>query len=227
MRPGQRCPPPPTGTGGNTDCIPTGGFNLCLRFLALPTTDVEAECEALGEPKITQFADNGFCITGPLPLPLEAQEVTYAAAPSGNMLFGWDDVNTGATVKDDGSYALPPAIFPDPVEPNGLRVSAILSVALQCTMAVDSGGPPAEGGVTLCDGGANDGQPCLSPADSSNDFCVGGDTPGDNCDPAEATDCPGGGVCENADCGAGASCSPSDQSSPTPDSALLSIPIVE
>jgi len=219
-----------TGDGGNTDCTPVFKANPCLAFLPLPTTDVEAECDALGEPKITQFADNGYCITGPLALPLEAQEATYTAAASGDMLFGWDDINTGATLKDDGAYSLPPAIFIDPPEPNGLRVVAILQVALQCTMGVDSGGPPEEGGVAVCVGGANDGQSCLTPSDSSNDFCVGGDNAGDNCDPGTAgtaeDDCPDG-ICENADCGADASCSPSDQASPSPDSALLSIPIVE
>jgi hypothetical protein len=60
-------------------------------------------------------------------------------------LFGWDDENTGATVNGDGTYALPPAMFGDPTPPNGLRVIALLQVALQCTMAVDSNGPDGVG----------------------------------------------------------------------------------
>ena len=40
---------------------------------------------------------------------------------------------------------LPSAAFADPPEPNGIRVSAGLGVGLQCTMAVDSGGPDGVG----------------------------------------------------------------------------------
>jgi hypothetical protein len=36
-------------------------------------------------------------------------------------------------------------MFGDPTPPNGLRVIALLQVALQCTMAVDSNGPDGVG----------------------------------------------------------------------------------
>jgi len=135
-----------TMNGGNSDCVPPNfATNKCLQFVDLPTTDVESECQALGEPKITQFADNGYCITGALPLPLDATSATFTADASGDMLFGWDDQNTGATVKTDGTYDLPAAVFTDPTTPNGLRVIALLQVALQCTMAVDSNGPDGVG----------------------------------------------------------------------------------
>ena len=66
----------------------------------------------------------------------------FTAAASGDVLIGWDDVNTGATINPNGTYALPAASFIASAEPNGLRVIAsVLQVALQCTMAVDAGGP--------------------------------------------------------------------------------------
>jgi len=240
------------------------------------------------------------------------------------MLFGWDDENTNATLNANGTYDLPAASFPAEVPPNGVRViAAVLEVALQCTMAVDSGGPD---GVSVCSGGANDGARCEAPSDGNNDICFGGTNDGNPCQSATdcplgtkacnggtnvgntctvdgdcpktctggsnagnactvaadcpkictsganvgnacttASDCPktctggdnagnactgpsqcpGGGTCDgacgatscdgacadelgscsNADCGADSTCGPTDQASPTPDSALVSIPI--
>jgi hypothetical protein len=130
------------GSRGNSDCQPQGVFNPCLQYVQIPTSDDCApggECETLG--KESQCTANDFCVTGPLPLPLSTETGTFTAAAEGPVLFGWDDENTGATINGDGTYALPNAVFADPPEPNGLRVSAGLGVALQCTMAVDSGGP--------------------------------------------------------------------------------------
>jgi len=232
--------------GGNSDCVPPNfGANKCLRWVSLPTTDgvpnsdggctpaggavPDCDCSACAalnpctdgtDCKTTQCEANGYCITGPLPVPLEGQQASYTSGTGSEMLFGWDDQNTGATIKADGAYDLPEAISTNPVEPNGLRVDAGLQVALQCTMAVDSGGPD---GVAVCSGGSNDGQPCESPFDNSNDSCVGGANDGNVCD--GDSDCPDG-ECVNADCGAGASCGPTDQASRSPNSALISIPIV-
>jgi hypothetical protein len=97
-------------------------------------------CAGLG--KSAQCTANGFCVTGGLPLPLQGANGTYSVAPSGQMRFGWDDASTGATVGVDGTWTLPAAIFTAPTGPNGLRVNAGgLSVALECTMGVDSNDP--------------------------------------------------------------------------------------
>ena len=88
---------------------------------------------------------NGFCVTGPLPLELDAEMGSYTADAEGPVLFGWDDENTGYVVGDDGAYIIPQASYPAPTPPNGLRVVALLSVALQCVMAVDSNGDDGVG----------------------------------------------------------------------------------
>jgi hypothetical protein len=135
--------------GSNPDCVPVGAFNKCLRFIAIPTSDDCASggvCDGLGKTGTgSQCELNGFCVTGPLPLDLQSATGSYTADASGAVLFGWDDENTGATVALDGTYDLPPAVFTDPTPPNGVRVVALLSVALQCTMAVDSNGPNGVG----------------------------------------------------------------------------------
>ena len=83
-------------------------------------------CDTLGKAGApdSQCGVNGFCVTGPLPLPLNTDTGSYTTDGSGDVLFGWDDENTGATVNGDGTYALPAAVFGNPPEPNGLRVSA-------------------------------------------------------------------------------------------------------
>jgi hypothetical protein len=247
------------GDRANADCTPGLRFDPCGRFIEVPTSTDEAECTALDEGDSTtkqdQWAQNGFCVTGPLPLELEAQEASYTAGDAGSVLFGWDDVNTGATIEDDGSYALPDAVYYTDADglntaPVGLRVNASgVAVALQCTMAVDSGGPD---GVSVCSGGDNDGDPCEAPADGDSDICFGGSNDGNSCETAADcplgskvcagganegtactmdTDCPEStcvdafGECSNVDCGAGGSCEPADGASPSPDSALIAFPI--
>jgi hypothetical protein len=135
------------GRRGNSDCMPTGANNPCGRFLQIPTSD---DCEPGGvcdtldagtAIKDSQCTTHGFCVTGALPLPLQARVGSYVAAGSGEVLFGWDDASTGATVGSDGTWVLPAAVFGDPIGPNGIQVSIDgLSVALECTMGVDSGG---------------------------------------------------------------------------------------
>lgn len=128
---------------GNSDCAPTGSFNPCVRLVPIPTsTDCEPGglCETLG--KALQCSSNGFCVTGPLPLPLEAQVADYTPDGSGTVLFGWDDESTGATLEPDGTWALPTASsITDPTGPNGIRINVGVQAALECTMSVDSGGP--------------------------------------------------------------------------------------
>jgi hypothetical protein len=122
------------------DCPPVGYF-ACLEIAQLPTLNTEAECDALGPPKDTQFDNNGFCIAGPLELDLEPVTGSYTAAASPNVLIGWDDSNFVA-INPDGTYQLPAASFAAPWQPAGLRVRVgILQIAINCNMAVDSGGP--------------------------------------------------------------------------------------
>ena len=152
---GTACDPTKTQPdGSNEDCIPVFASNECLGFLEVPTSEAcapGAACETFG--KESQCEANGFCVTGPIAIKLEAGTGTYTADASGEIRFGWDDENTGATVSSDGTYTLPPAIFSEPAAPNGFRAlvaetpGSPLVLALQCTMAVDSGDPPHGVGV--------------------------------------------------------------------------------
>jgi hypothetical protein len=136
------------GSRANTDCVPTGASNPCGRFVPIPTSN---DCEPGGAcavldggtgTKHSQCRANGFCVTGALSLPLQARVESYVAAASGDVLFGWDDASTGASVGGNGTWILPAAVFGEPIGPNGIQVSIDgLSVALECTMGVDSGGP--------------------------------------------------------------------------------------
>ena len=67
---------------------------------------------------------------------------SFTPGASGTVNFGWADQGTGATVLPNGTYQLPAAVFTGPTQLNEIKVNASgLSVALVCTMAVDSGGP--------------------------------------------------------------------------------------
>lgn len=133
------------GARGNTDCVPTGDFNPCVQIISFPTSTDCAPgglCESLGPQKQDQCNYNGFCVTGDLRIPLQAQSASFTADASGQLVFGWDDQSTGASLNPDGTWSLPPAVYADPAGPNGLRVSdGGLLVALECTMAVDSNDP--------------------------------------------------------------------------------------
>ncbi len=132
------------GSRQNTDCVPMSDANACGRFVDVPvSTDCAAGgvCAGLGK-LASQCAANGFCVTGGVPLPLAGATGTYSVDASGQMLFGWDDASTGATVNGDGTWALPAAVFANPTGPNGMRLNAGgLSIAMECTMGVDAGGP--------------------------------------------------------------------------------------
>ena len=135
------------GRRGNADCLPVGPSNPCGRFLQIPTSDdcapggVCATLDGGTGIKLDQCASNGFCVTGALSIPFASRVQSYVASASANVRFGWDDAGTGAVLTSDQTWNLPPAVFGGPVGPNGVRVSIDgLSVALECTMAVDSGG---------------------------------------------------------------------------------------
>jgi hypothetical protein len=135
------------GNRGNSDCLPTGPSNPCGAFLSIPTSDDCAPggvCATLGggtAVKFDQCTTNGFCVTGDLRVPLESRVGSYVAGVSPSVFFGWDDSTSGATLDVDGTWNLPPALFSDPIGPNGVRASFNgLSFASECTMGVDSGG---------------------------------------------------------------------------------------
>jgi len=138
------------GNVGNTDCQdPEGPTNPCGRFIRLP---ISTECEPDGicdehrklGPPTFQCERNRFCITGGLRLPLQAQTREYTAGAQGEVLFGWDDQSTGATIQQggeyDGTWILPPAVYEEPIASIGARVTVRnIPAALECTMGVDSG----------------------------------------------------------------------------------------
>ena len=130
------------GLRGNTDCVPVVNGNACQHVVAFPTSfdcAPSGTCDSLG--KSVQCATNGFCITGPLEIPLVGPGTTITPDASGQVLFGWDDQSTGATLNPDGTWNLPLADFTAPTGPNGIRLNAQgLAVALRCTMGVDAGG---------------------------------------------------------------------------------------
>lgn len=135
------------GRRSNSDCAPVGPTNPCGRFLVIPTSDdcapggICAQLDGGAATKVNQCATNGFCVTEALPIPLESQVGSYVAGAAGQVLFGWDDANTGATLDANGTWDLLPAVFDDPIASNGVRASIDgLSVALECTMGVDSDG---------------------------------------------------------------------------------------
>lgn len=86
------------------DCPPVGYFE-CVQVVDFPiSTDCSegGECDQLG--KLGQCnagsPTNDFCITGPLPIPMNTVAGTFTAdASGGTVLLGWDDQNTGATTE--------------------------------------------------------------------------------------------------------------------------------
>jgi hypothetical protein len=144
------------------DCPPGAPYVACGQYVQIPIINgipITAggcsgavancdcsPCSSINATKAAQCTANGYCIApGGLSIPLQTPVGNYTAAASGQVLIGFQDVGTGATIAPDGTYILPAASFPAPAAPNGVRVIAsVLQVALQCTMAVDSGAiPPA------------------------------------------------------------------------------------
>ena len=130
------------GRRGNTDCQPENPSNPCGRFISLPIDNDCGTCAGLGEIKADQCDAHGFCVVGGKGLELKEETGRYTAGTQGNVLFGWDDESTGATLQEggpnDGTWNLPAAVYEDPAGPIGIRVTiGGLTVALECTMGVD------------------------------------------------------------------------------------------
>jgi len=137
------------GVRGNTDCQPAADFNPCGRFVPLPIShdcDAGGTCADRGKVGLaTQCAQYEFCVTGDLELELSGRPVTYKANADDEVLFGWADESTGATVRetdpDAGSWVLPEANYDELTGPLGLRlVVGTSQVAVECTMGVDCQG---------------------------------------------------------------------------------------
>jgi len=133
----------------DSECPPIGYFS-CLEIVQIPvldgTGDSCAACNAIGAPKDTQCAENGYCIDGDLPIPLDTVVGNYTAvANPDDVLIGWDETNQ-LGLATDGTYLIDVVSFGDPWQPGGLRVLVgILQISLTCVMAVDSGGPDGVG----------------------------------------------------------------------------------
>lgn len=130
------------GLRGNTDCEPVGPTNACGRYILLPTS---TDCEPGGicalRGKSGQCALNGFCVIGDLRVALQSAMAQYTADDEGQVLFGWDDQSTGATLEpegaDDAIWVLPPAVYTEPTGPLGLRLLVgPVPVAFECTMGI-------------------------------------------------------------------------------------------
>jgi len=138
------------GSHANTDCEPVNYLNPCGRFIRLPTSN---DCEPGGvcadrgkTGPDSQCADNRFCITGDLRIPLKEATGQYTAASEGQVLFAWADESTGATVKKDepnkGTWILPEPVFNEPAGPVGIRATVGgVAVAFECAMAVECSDP--------------------------------------------------------------------------------------
>ena len=144
--------------GSNEECIGLAGKpdpeDRCGQFIPIPTSgdcDPGGVCESVvydvpgvGWTAMEMCQRNGFCVTGPVEVLLEARvaEDFYQPAESGHVLFGWDDVNTGAVLDqsggpNDGTWILKEADFDNLEAPNGMRLIARgTPVAIECTMAV-------------------------------------------------------------------------------------------
>jgi hypothetical protein len=138
------------GARGNTDCQPESQINPCGRFIRLPTSSDcgdDGPCAALGKTGPgSQCELNGFCVIGELLVPLEEASGRYFADEDGDVLFGWAEESTGATVRESGpnagTWILPEAVYEEPVGPIGTRTTVVgFPVATECTMGVDSRGP--------------------------------------------------------------------------------------
>jgi len=144
------------GIRGNTDCEPQGAINPCGRFIELTTNDncdPGGPCDESGNTGDGSPCElNGFCVSGPVTVPLEQDLEAYQADAFGNVLFGFDDQNTEVLQEggcNDGTWIIPDPSFDDPLGPNGARlILGGIPVALECVMGVISRGPF---GVDSCD----------------------------------------------------------------------------
>jgi len=123
------------GDRGNTDCEPEADSNPCGRSVLVPTSTDCAPggvCADLGKTGPgSPCSDNGFCVTGDLRIELGKASSDYTADSEGEVLFGWADERSGATIDE-----MP--VFEDPTGPIGIRFGiGTFLVAFECTMRAE------------------------------------------------------------------------------------------
>jgi len=119
----------------NSDCQSESALNPCGRFVAVPESgDLRVDFD-----------------------PVLARYTVKSEASVTDVLFGWDDVNTGARkVTDERGrdvWELPPAVFEDEPGSNSIRadfspgreLTRTSTIAFECTMGVDTNNPDFEG----------------------------------------------------------------------------------
>ncbi|MFZ1866507.1 MAG: hypothetical protein WAU39_19970, partial [Polyangiales bacterium] len=123
------------------------GSGFCSDGVTACTSDGDCTSPdtcALECTKTDQYNLNGYCVTGPLPIPLQVASGTFTAGSSGQqILFGWSDdpVATNSTLSG-GVVTIAAPAFSGPLYANELKVLAGgLAVAINCTMAVETGDP--------------------------------------------------------------------------------------
>jgi len=124
-------------------------------LIDLPTSDDCAPggiCDTLGKATgpSSQCVVNGFCVTGDLDIPLAEATVTYAADPSGDVLFGWADQGLGNSTFNPGTnlFTIPKPNAFDPIE-QGLKMNVGLTIGFECVMGIDAGQDPTDPDNTL------------------------------------------------------------------------------
>jgi hypothetical protein len=108
-------------------------------------------CDMLGKTgEGSQCETNGFCVTGPLDVPLLAVDQTYMAEATGPVLFGYAeaDLDNSSFDMDTMLFTIPKPNSANPSE-QGLKVDAGLTVAVECVMGVDAGEDPDNAENTL------------------------------------------------------------------------------
>lgn len=120
------------GNRSNTDCQPESPLNPCGRFIRLQTSsDCEADglCAALG--RTDSCLRNEFCVTGDLPIELKRGFGEYTADPEGEVVFGWADETSGASIERPEAT--------DPPGPLSLRLGiGVYVVAIECAMPLET-----------------------------------------------------------------------------------------
>lgn len=143
--------------GSNDDCTGLGGeadpANPCGQFKDVDISEdcsVGGVCDRLGKqwpvwPAAVDLCDvHGFCVLGPVEVPLEAELDGFVAEESGHVLFGLDDQNSGweldlSNGPNHGGWKVEDADYDAPPGPNSVRVRAgETPLALECTMAISS-----------------------------------------------------------------------------------------
>ncbi len=131
-----------------------GVCNEAIILVDVPTSDDCAAgglCEGLNKTGDgSQCALNGFCVTGPLDVPLLPVTASFTADASGDVLFGWADVGLSNSTFDPGTqqFTIPKPSALNPIE-QGLKVDAGLVVGIECVMGVDDGEDPLDAANTL------------------------------------------------------------------------------